>query len=62
MANIVAVADRADTPPGRISAEIEFPYGDTDSPGERIVQGVSRWAGITAFFAALGALGAWLLG
>ena len=63
MANKVAVAERADiTPLDRINSDTEFPYGNADSAGERMVQAVSRWAGIAAFFAAVGGLGVRLIG
>ena len=63
MANKVAVAERADiTPLDRINSDTDFPYGFSESAGERMVQAVSRWAGIAAFVAALGGLGVWLIG
>jgi hypothetical protein len=55
----VAVAERAYD--ARISSDIDFPYGNADSASERMVQAFSRWAGVTAFFAAFGALGVALL-
>lgn len=59
----MAVAERADIArTGRIGSDPDFPYGMADSAGEQMVQAVSSWAGITAFFAALGKLGVWLLG
>lgn len=63
MANKVAVAERADTAHShRISSDTILRYGNADSASERIVQSFSRWAGITSFFAAIAALGVWLLG
>lgn len=63
MANEVAVAERAETAQlQQISSDTILRYGNADSMSERMVQAFSRWAGITTFFAALGALGVGLLG
>lgn len=63
MANKVAMAERAEIARlSQISSDIDFPCGNADSAGERMVQAFSRWAGTTTFFAALGALGVWLIG
>lgn len=60
MANEVAVAKRADAAPN--SNQTHFPYFTAEPAGERMIQAVSRWAGITVFFVALGSLGVWVFG
>ena len=62
MANEAAVAERANIARPGLIGTTNLPHGATESIGERMVQTVSRWAGITTFFAVLGGLGVWLLG